>query len=76
MHEAPSVPNEGRVGRGVRLRAGLVIAIEPWFLAGNGKIRMDKDGWTIRSADRSRGVHVEHTVAITGDGPVVLTARE
>jgi methionyl aminopeptidase len=53
-----------------------VIAIEPWFLAGNGQIRMDKDGWTIRSADRSRGVHVEHTVAITADGPVVLTARD
>jgi methionyl aminopeptidase len=76
MHEAPDVPNWGEPARGPLLRPGLVIAIEPWFLAGNGKIRMDKDGWTIRSADRSRGVHVEHTVAITGDGPVVLTARE
>ena len=76
MHEAPDVPNWGEAGKGPQLRPGLVIAIEPWFLAGNGQIRMDKDGWTIRSADRSRGVHVEHTVAITADGPVVLTARD
>src|SRR5690349_8573305 len=76
MHEPPDVPNWGEPGRGPVLRPGLVIAIEPWFLAGNGKIRMDRDGWTIRSADRSRGVHLEHTVAITADGPVVLTERE
>ena len=76
MHQAPDVPNWGEAGRGPQLRPGLVIAIEPWFLAGNGQIRMDRDGWTIRSADRSRGVHVEHTVAITADGPVVLTARD
>ncbi len=55
---------------------GLVIAIEPWFLAGSPKILIDGDGWTIRSVDRSRGVHVEHTVAITADGPLVLTARD
>jgi methionyl aminopeptidase len=73
MHEAPSVPNWGEPGRGFQLRPGLVIAIEPWFLAGNGAIRMDEDGWTIRSADGTRGVHVEHTVAITADGPLVLT---
>jgi methionyl aminopeptidase len=76
MHEAPDVPNWGEAGKGPQLRPGLVIAIEPWFLAGDGQIRMDQDGWTIRSADRSRGVHVEHTVAITADGPVVLTARD
>ena len=75
MHEDPSVPNEGQSGRGLALRAGLVIAIEPWFLAG-GKddYRIDRDGWTIRSADGSRAAHVEHTVAITADGPLVLTA--
>ena len=75
MHEDPSVPNEGQAGRGLALRAGLVIAIEPWFLAG-GKddYRIDRDGWTIRSADGSRAAHVEHTVAITNDGPLVLTA--
>jgi len=75
MHEAPDVPNAGTAGRGPRLRAGVVIAIEPWFLAGDGRIRMDEDGWTIRSVDGSRGVHVEHTVAVTADGPMVLTAR-
>jgi methionyl aminopeptidase len=74
MHEPPSVPNEGRPGRGLRLRPGLVIAIEPWFLAGGDDgYRTDPDGWTLRSTDGSRGVHVEHTVAITDDGPRVLT---
>ncbi|SOC48823.1 methionine aminopeptidase, type I [Blastococcus aggregatus] len=75
MHEAPSVPNEGRAGRGVKLRAGLVIAIEPWFLAGGSDdYRVDADGWTLRSADGSRAAHVEHTVAVTEDGPRILTA--
>ena len=76
MHESPSVPNEGRAGRGVRLAPGLVIAIEPWFLAGgHDEYRVDRDGWTLRSGDGSRGVHVEHTVAITPDGPRILTTR-
>jgi methionyl aminopeptidase len=75
MHESPSVPNEGKAGRGLRLEAGLVIAIEPWFLAGGrDRYRIDDDGWTIRSADGSRAAHAEHTVAVTADGPVVLTA--
>jgi methionyl aminopeptidase len=74
MHEAPHVPNEGRVGRGVPLRPGLVIAIEPWFLAGGSDdYRVDADGWTLRSADGSRAAHVEHTVAVTEDGPRILT---
>jgi methionyl aminopeptidase len=76
MHEAPDVPNDGPRGRGLQLRPGLVIAIEPWFLAGSGEIGIDRDGWTIRAGDRTRGVHVEHTVAITRDGPLVLTARD
>ncbi len=76
MHEAPSVPNEGRAGRGMRLRPGLVIAIEPWFLAGgNNDYRIDSDGWTLRSADGSPGAHVEHTIAITDNGPRILTAH-
>jgi len=75
MHERPDVPNAGERGRGIQIRPGLVIAIEPWFLAGSGEIRMGADGWTIRSADRSRGVHVEHTIAVTPDGPLVLTDR-
>ena len=77
MHEAPSVPNEGRAGRGLRLAPGLVIAIEPWFLAGgHDEYRVDEDGWTLRSGDGSRGVHVEHTVAITPDGRGILTSRK
>ena len=75
MHEDPHVPNDGRPGRGMRLRPGLVIAIEPWFLAGGSdEYRIDPDGWTLRSADGSRAAHVEHTVAITANGPIVLTA--
>jgi methionyl aminopeptidase len=75
MHEAPSVPNEGTAGRGLRLLPGLVIAIEPWFMAGgDDRYVIDSDGWTIRSRDGSRTVHVEHTIAVTEDGPVVLTA--
>ena len=75
MHEEPHVPNDGRAGRGLRLRPGLVIAIEPWFLQSTDEILTDPDGWTLRSADGSRGAHSEHTVAITDEGPVVLTAR-
>jgi methionyl aminopeptidase len=75
MHEAPSVPNEGKAGRGLRLQPGLVIAIEPWFMAGGSdEYRIDRDGWTIRSADGSRTSHSEHTVAVTDSGPLVLTA--
>jgi methionyl aminopeptidase len=75
MHEAPSVPNEGMAGRGMRLSPGLVIAIEPWFLGGGeDNYVVDRDGWTIRSADGSRAAHVEHTIAITPDGPQILTA--
>ena len=75
MHEEPSVPNDGRPGRGLRLRPGVVVAIEPWFFGGGSDdYRVDPDGWTLRSADGSRAVHVEHTVAVTPDGPRVLTA--
>ena len=76
MHGPPDVPNDGVAGRGLAVQPGLVIAIEPWFLAGSPGIVIDRDGWTIRSTDRSRGVHVEHTLAITADGPLVLTARD
>jgi|SRR4051794_1634737 len=76
MHGDPHVPNNGRRGRGLPLRPGLVIAIEPWFLQGTDKIYTDVDGWTLRSRDGSRGAHSEHTVAITEDGPLVLSARD
>ena len=74
MHEDPHIPNEGRRGRGHRLAPGLVIAIEPWFLAGGeDSYYIDDDGWTIRSGDGSHAAHAEHTVAITADGPEILT---
>ena len=72
MHGDPHVPNDGRPGRGYPLRPGLVIAIEPWFLQSTDQIHTDPDGWTLRSADGSRGAHLEHTIAITEDGPIVL----
>ncbi|MGN6299939.1 MAG: type I methionyl aminopeptidase [Angustibacter sp.] len=75
MHGDLHIPNDGRAGRGPRIREGLVIAIEPWFLHTTDVIVMDRDGWTLRSADGSRGAHAEHTVAVTADGPLVLTAR-
>ncbi|HET9873253.1 MAG TPA: type I methionyl aminopeptidase [Propionibacteriaceae bacterium] len=75
MHGDPHVPNNGRRGRGLPLRPGLVIAIEPWFLHGTDKIYTDDDGWTLRSRDGSRGAHAEHTIAITEAGPLVLTER-
>ena len=74
MHGEPHVANDGRPGRGIPLRPGLVIAIEPWFMAGTDKIRTDPDGWTLRSTDGSRGAHSEHTIAITAGDPIVLTA--
>ncbi len=76
MHGDPHIPNDGRPGRGYTLTPGLVIAIEPWFLHTTEEIFTDDDGWTLRSRDGSRGAHMEHTVAVTEDGPLVLTARE
>jgi methionyl aminopeptidase len=76
MHEEPHVSNTGRAGRGLPLRPGLTLALEPWFARTTDRIVYDADGWTIRSADGSRTAHSEHTVAITEDVPVVLTRRE
>lgn len=75
MHGDPHIPNDGKPGRGYPLRAGLVVALEPWFLQSTDQLRTDADGWTLRSQDGSRGAHAEHTVAITEDGPIVLTDR-
>jgi methionyl aminopeptidase len=75
MHGDPHVPNDGRAGRGWPVRPGLVVAIEPWLMRGTDEIVTDADGWTLRSVDGSRAAHVEHTVAVTEDGPLVLTAR-
>jgi methionyl aminopeptidase len=74
MHESPHIPNDGRPGRGRRLEPGLTIAIEPWFLAGGrNAFLVDEDGWTLRSTDGSQGAHFEHTIAVTVDGPLILT---
>jgi methionyl aminopeptidase len=74
MHEAPHVPNEGRPGRGMRLRPGLVIAIEPMLIAdGTDEYTHDADGWTLRTASGARAAHSEHTVAVTADGARILT---
>jgi methionyl aminopeptidase len=77
MHEDPGVPNEGRPGRGLALRPGMVLAIEPMLIAGGKDAYYTAgDGWTLRTSDGSRAAHAEHTVAITQSGPRVLTARQ
>ncbi|AIJ12292.1 type I methionyl aminopeptidase [Streptomyces violaceoruber] len=77
MHEDPGVPNEGRPGRGLPLRHGMVLAIEPMLTAGGrDDYHAAPDGWTLRTNDGSRAAHVEHTVAITDGGPRVLTSRD
>ena len=73
MHEDPSVPNFGTPGRGVRLLPGMTIAIEPMINLGGAGIRQLPDGWTIKTRDGSLSAHFEHTVAITSNGPVILT---
>ena len=73
MHEEPDVPNYGPAGRGLRLRAGMVLAIEPMASAGKATNRLLDDGWTVVTADGSRAAHFEHTVAITDSGPEILT---
>ncbi|MFD3332094.1 type I methionyl aminopeptidase [Streptomyces sp. NPDC058700] len=75
MHEDPGVPNEGRPGRGMKLRHGMVLAIEPMLIGGGTDDHYTAgDGWTIRTLDGSRAAHAEHTVAITDEGPRILTA--
>ncbi|GHG46686.1 methionine aminopeptidase [Flavimobilis marinus] len=75
MHGEPFVPNDGRPRRGMELKAGLVLALEPMFiLGGSGRYRHGDDGWTLYTRDGSRSAHVEHTVAITADGPRILSA--
>ena len=73
MHEDPQVPNYGTRGKGPRLKAGMVLAIEPMINAGGAEVRVLKDGWTAVTVDGSYSAHFEHTVAITQDGPQVLT---
>jgi methionyl aminopeptidase len=73
VHEDPQVPGYGRAGSGLQLVSGMVLAIEPMVTVGSYKILVDKDDWTIRTADGSLSAHFEHTVAITKKGPRILT---
>lgn len=73
MHESPEVPNYGVPGRGPRLAVGMTIAIEPMINLGTHDVKILPDGWTVKTADKSLSAHFEHTVAITENGPVILT---
>jgi methionyl aminopeptidase len=74
LHEDPQVPNYGKPGMGIRLKPGMVIAIEPMVNAGGYEVKTLEDGWTTVTEDGSLSAHFEHTVAITEDGPVILSA--
>ncbi len=76
LHESPDVPNYGTPGRGTRLCAGMVLAIEPMVNVGGETVRELKDGWTVKTADGSLSAHYENTVALTGDGIINLTLIE
>ena len=76
MHEAPQVPNYGRAGRGLVLRPGITLAIEPMLLIGTFRTQVLPDQWTVTSADGSLTAHFEHTVAVTENGPLILTPME
>ncbi|MBQ0014911.1 MAG: type I methionyl aminopeptidase [Clostridia bacterium] len=73
LHEDPGVPNFGTAGRGIRLLPGMTIAIEPMITEGTYKIKQLPDGWTVKTADGKLAAHFEHTIAITDNGPVILT---
>lgn len=74
MHENPAVPNYGRANHGPRLKPGMALAIEPMLTTGSGSVQLLDDDWTVVTADGGLAAHVEHTIAITADGPVVLAA--
>ncbi len=73
LHEAPEVPNFGTPGRGIRLLPGMTLAIEPMINIGKGDVKIMPDGWTVLTKDGSLSAHFEHTVAITPDGPQIMT---
>lgn len=76
MHEAPDVPNYGTPGRGIRLCAGMTLAIEPMVNVGNCEVKVLSDGWTVKTLDGSLSAHYENTVALTSDGVLILTEVE
>lgn len=73
MHQDPHITNNGIRGRGYPLKQGLLLAIEPWVMADTDRLRIDEDGWTLRSATGCRTAHAEHTIALTENGPEILT---
>ena len=73
MHEDPQVPNYGNPGRGPRLKSGMTLAIEPMINMGTPEVKTLNDGWTVITQDGKRSAHFEHTIAITGDKPEILT---
>ncbi|WP_305788263.1 type I methionyl aminopeptidase [Symbioplanes lichenis] len=73
MHQDPHIANTGRPGRGYKLRAGLLLALEPWIMADTDQLITDADGWTLKSATGGRTAHTEHTIAITPDGAEIMT---
>jgi methionyl aminopeptidase len=73
MHEEPALPNYGKPGDGLTLEVGMVLAIEPMFTTGSHEVIFEQDGWTVRTADGSLAAHFENTVAITKDGPLILS---
>jgi methionyl aminopeptidase len=76
LHEEPQVPNYGKPGMGIRLKPGMVIAIEPMVNVGGYEVKTLEDGWTTVTEDGSLSAHFEHTVAITEEGPVILSAAD
>jgi methionyl aminopeptidase len=73
LHEEPAVPNFGRPGTGPLLEEGMTLAIEPMVNAGSYRVKIDSDGWTVRTADGEPSAHFEHTVLVTRNGPEILT---
>ncbi|MCL2324589.1 MAG: type I methionyl aminopeptidase [Actinomycetia bacterium] len=75
MHEEPNVPNYGTPGTGALLEPGMVFAIEPMFMLGGERVKVREDGWCVVTADGSRAAQIEHTIAVTADGPMILTCE-
>ena len=75
MHEEPQIPNYGRKGKGDKLKPGMTLAIEPMINLGTHRVSRLEDGWTVVTEDRKPSVHFEHTVAVTEEGALILTAQ-
>ena len=73
VHEEPPIPNYGKAGEGIELKEGMILAIEPMVVMGSPEVYVDKNNWTVKTTDGKRAAHWEHTVAVTAEGPVVLT---